>query len=246
LAIITSDMNFRSDKKIIAIDGYSSCGKSTFAKAIASELDYLYIDSGAMYRAVTLFGIRNQCVNRERIQTKMLIDALDSVLIDFKRNNHGQYETFLNGENIEDEIRGVEVSECVSNVSKIKEVRSKLVILQRSFARNKGVVMDGRDIGTVVFPDADLKIFMTAKPEIRAKRRFDELTARGLMVEFQLILKNIEERDLQDSNRQESPLKKANDAVVLDNSFMTPEEQMVWFREIIKKIEADKLNISNQ
>ena len=222
-------------KQIIAIDGYSSCGKSTFAKAIAKELKYLYIDSGAMYRAVTLFGIRNNIVSREKIQTGKLIEALDSIEIDFKTNDDGQYETHLNGENIEDEIRGVSVSECVSNVSKIKEVRSKLVILQRSFAKNKGVVMDGRDIGTVVFPDADMKIFMTAKPEIRAKRRFDELVAKGLTVEFQEIMKNVEERDIIDSSRKESPLRKADDAIVLDNSYMTPEEQMIWFMDIIKE-----------
>ena len=228
-------MNFRSDKLIIAVDGYSSCGKSTFAKAIAKELDYLYIDSGAMYRAVTLFAVRNQYVNKEKIQEGKLIDALDSITIDFKKNNDGQYETYLNGENIEDEIRGVKVSECVSNVSKIKEVRSKLVLLQRSFPGNKGVVMDGRDIGTTVFPNADLKIFMTAEPEIRAKRRYDELVAKGLHVEFYEIMKNIEERDIQDSTRKESPLRKANDAIVLDNSYMTPEEQMIWFRDLIRK-----------
>ena len=222
-------------KQIVAIDGYSSCGKSTFAKAIAKELEYLYIDSGAMYRAVTLFGIRNNIVSRETIQTGKLLEVLDSIEIDFKANDHDQYETYLNGENIEDEIRGVSVSECVSNVSKIKEVRTKLVILQRSFAKNKGVVMDGRDIGTVVFPNADIKIFMTAKPEIRAKRRYDELIAKGLTVELQGIRKNVEERDMQDSSRQESPLRKADDAIVLDNSYMTPEEQMVWFRDIIKE-----------
>ncbi len=232
--MITYGMNFRNGIQIIAIDGYSSCGKSTFAKAIAKELEYLYIDSGAMYRAVTLYGIRNHYVSRERIQTDKLIRALDSIQIDFRKNKNGLYETYLNGENIEDEIRGVKVSECVSNVSKIKEVRTKLVILQRSFARDKGVVMDGRDIGTVVFPDADLKIFMTAKPEIRAKRRYDELVAKGLGVNFHEIMKNIEQRDLQDSSRQESPLRKADDAIVLDNSFMTPEEQMIWFNGIIK------------
>jgi len=222
-------------KQIIAIDGYSSCGKSTFAKAIAKELEYLYIDSGAMYRAVTLFGIRNNIVDREKIQTEKLVETLDSIEIDFRTSDNSQYETYLNGENIEYEIRGVSVSECVSNVSKIKEVRSKLVILQRSFAKNKGVVMDGRDIGTVVFPDADMKIFMTAKPEIRAKRRFDELITKGLTVGFQEIMKNVEERDIIDSNRKESPLRKADDAIVLDNSYMTPAEQMVWFKNIIKE-----------
>ena len=223
---------------IIAIDGYSSCGKSTFAKAIAREMDYLYIDSGAMYRAVTLFAIRNHYINREKTETGKLIDSLDSFEIDFKKSNNGQYETYLNGENIEDEIRGVEVSEFVSSVSTIKEVRSKLVLIQRSFARNKGVVMDGRDIGTTVFPGADLKIFMTAKPEIRAKRRYDELVAKGLTVEFHEIMKNIEERDILDSSRKVSPLRKADDAIVLDNSYMTPEEQMIWFRDLIQNYPA--------
>ena len=220
---------------VIAVDGYSSCGKSTFAKAIAKELNHLYIDSGAMYRAVTLYGIRNSIVDKQEIQTDKLIEVLDSIEIDFKKNDGDVYETYLNGENIENEIRGVMVSECVSNVSKIREVRSKLVILQRGFARNKGVVMDGRDIGTVVFPDADMKIFMTAKPEIRAKRRFDELTEKGLHVDFQEIMKNIEERDIIDSTRKESPLRKADDAIVLDNSYMTPDEQMIWFKNIISK-----------
>ena len=233
MAFITSFMNLRNGKLIIAVDGYSSCGKSTFAKAIARELDYLYIDSGAMYRAVTLFAMRNRYINRDKMQTKKLIDSLDSFKIDFRKNDSGQNETYLNGENIEEEIRGVEVSESVSNISTIKEVRSKLVLLQRSLAKDKGVVMDGRDIGTTVFPDADLKIFMTADPEIRAKRRYDELVAKGLTVEFHEIMKNIKERDILDSSRKESPLRKADDAIVLDNSHMTPEEQMVWFRDLI-------------
>lgn len=227
-------MNLSNGKLIIAVDGYSSCGKSTFAKAIARELDYLYIDSGAMYRAVTLFAMRNSYINRDKMQTKKLIDSLDSFNIDFRKNDSGQNETYLNGENIEEEIRGVEVSESVSNISTIKEVRSKLVLLQRSLAKDKGVVMDGRDIGTTVFPDADLKIFMTAEPEIRAKRRYDELVAKGLTVEFHEIMKNIKERDILDSSRKESPLRKADDAIVLDNSHMTPEEQMVWFRDLIR------------
>ncbi len=234
MAFITPVMNFRKDKLIIAVDGYSSCGKSTFAKAIAGELEYLYIDSGAMYRAVTLFAVRYHFINRDRLQTRKLVDSLDSLKIDFRMNNSGQNETYLNGENIEEEIRGVEVSESVSKVSAIKEVRSKLVLLQRNLARNKGVVMDGRDIGTIVFPDADLKIFMIAEPEIRAKRRYDELVAKGLAIEFHEIMKNIKERDILDSSRKESPLRKADDAVVLDNSHMTPEEQMVWFRNLIR------------
>lgn len=224
------------DKKfIIAVDGYSSCGKSTFAKSIAKEMGYLYIDSGAMYRAVALFGIRHNIVSRQEVQKEKLISQLDEINIDFKKNVQGNYETFLNGENIEDEIRGVMISEHASNVSKIKEVRAKLVSLQQSLGKGGGIVMDGRDIGTVVFPNADLKIFMTAKPEIRSKRRYDELKGKGLDVDYYEVLKNLQDRDFQDSNREESPLRKAVDAIELDNSDMTPVQQMVWFRELISR-----------
>lgn len=227
-------MQFKYKKLIIAVDGYSSCGKSTFAKAIAKELGYLYIDSGAMYRAVTLYAMQTGIINNHSIDTEKLIKELQKIEITFIKNEtNGKYETYLNGENVEDEIRSVEVSEYVSPVSKIKEVREKLVSLQRKLSGNKGVAMDGRDIGTVVFPNADLKIFMTASPEIRAKRRYDELVAKGINVDLHEILKNIESRDLQDSTREESPLKKADDAIELDNSNITPEEQMIWFRKLI-------------
>ncbi|MFO7657028.1 MAG: (d)CMP kinase [Bacteroidales bacterium] len=223
------------NKLIIAIDGYSSCGKSTFAKAIARELDYLYIDSGAMYRAVALFGIRNKLVNGSTIQQAQLIRVLDNIQIEFRKNRQAQYETFLNGENIEGEIRGVNISEHASNVSKIKEVRAKLVALQQKLGKNGGIVMDGRDIGTVVFPQADLKIFMTASPEIRAQRRYDELRMKGMEADYHEVLKNLNLRDLQDSTRLESPLKQADDAILLDNSNMSREDQMEWFRKIFNK-----------
>lgn len=223
----------RDNKLIIAIDGYSSCGKSTFAKSIATELGCLYIDSGAMYRALTLYGIRTGLVTKKKIQIPELICLLGTVQIDFRKNSSGKYETYLNDENVENDIRSVEVSDCVSSVSVIKEVRAHLVAIQRIYGKSGSVVMDGRDIGTVVFPDADIKIFMTAKPEIRARRRYDELTAKGLLVNFKDILKNVRERDLLDSTRKESPLTKAEDAIVLDNSYMTPDEQMIWFRNIV-------------
>ena len=220
---------------IIAVDGYSSCGKSTFAKSIARELGYLYIDSGAMYRAVALFGLRNNFVNKDKVEEDELIQHLNEIHIDFRKNSNGAYETFLNGKNIENEIRGVLISEYASNVSKIKEVRSKLVYLQQKMGNKGGIVMDGRDIGTVVFPKADLKIFMTASPEIRARRRFDELLAKGMAVDYNEVLNNLKTRDYQDSTRSESPLRKADDALVLDNSNMTPDEQMIWFRDLIKE-----------
>ncbi|MBN2613262.1 MAG: (d)CMP kinase [Bacteroidales bacterium] len=222
-------------KPVIAIDGYSSCGKSTFAKAIAKQMGYLYIDSGAMYRAVALYGIRNKLVDGKTVQQAQLINQLDNIQIDFRKNMEGRYATFLNGENVEDEIRGVEISEHASNVSKIKEVRAKLVALQQAMGKNGGIVMDGRDIGTVVFPHAEIKIFMTASPEIRAQRRYDELKARGMEADYQEVLKNLQLRDLQDSTRTESPLKKADGAVVLDNSHMSPDDQMKWFRKQYSK-----------
>lgn len=220
---------------IIAIDGYSSCGKSTFAKNIAKELDYLYIDSGAMYRAVTLYGIKNNLVKQGEVDSQGLIAALDDMVITFKKNElTGLSEICLNGIIVEKEIRSLEVSENVSPVSIISEVRRKMVALQREMAKNKGVVMDGRDIGTVVFPDAEIKIFMTADVHIRAERRFKELIEKNIPANFQEVEKNIRTRDYIDENREDSPLRKADDAILLDNSSMTPEEQMLWFRKLIK------------
>ena len=224
-------------KIIIAIDGYSSCGKSTFAKAIAQELDYIYVDSGAMYRAVALYCLKNRIIANNKPDYKGILKALRLINIEFRYNRQTQkYETFLNSKNVEKNIRSVEVSEVVSLISKIKEVREKILKLQRKMGGEKGIVMDGRDIGTVVFPFAELKIFMTANIEVRAKRRFDELREKGLEVSFEEIKKNIQERDHMDVNRKVSPLLKANDAIELDNSNMTPDEQMDWFRKITGRI----------
>ncbi|MBN2863398.1 MAG: (d)CMP kinase [Bacteroidales bacterium] len=224
-------------KLIIAIDGYSSCGKSTFAKAIAKELDYIYIDSGAMYRAVTLYCLRRGFTGKGQTDRSNIIKELDEINIQFVYNpDIKEFETFLNSENVEKEIRGLEVSSFVSDISIIPEVRTRMVALQRQIGVLRGIVMDGRDIGTVVFPDADLKIFMTAGVDIRAKRRYDELTGKGIIVDFDEIRSNIVARDITDENRDISPLRKADDAVVLDNSRMTVEEQMVWVRKLIGNI----------
>ncbi len=213
------------EKIIIAIDGYSSCGKSTFAKAVAAKLGYIFIDTGAMYRAVTLYAMRGGMVeDRER-----LVAALPEVRIEFRFDPAaGRSDVYLNGENVETEIRRIDVSERVSTVSSIPEVRAKLVAMQQEMGRAKGVVMDGRDIGTVVFPGAELKIFMTADPVVRAERRYRELTAKGERVSMEEIERNIRERDRQDETRVVSPLRRAADAVVLDNSQMTVAEQMAW------------------
>jgi cytidylate kinase len=226
-------------KLIIAIDGYSSCGKSTFAKAIAKELNYIYIDSGAMYRAVTLYCLRRELVGTGVIHEQSIIGELKDIHVEFVFNpDISEYETFLNSENVEREIRGIEVSAHVSRISQIPEVRYRMVELQRQIGVFKGIVMDGRDIGTVVFPDAELKIFMTASVDIRAQRRYDELKTRGLNIEFEEIRKNIIARDITDENRDISPLRRADDAVILDNSRMTVGEQMDWVRRIIE----DKIN----
>jgi len=219
---------------LIAIDGYSSCGKSSFAKLIASEMNYIFIDSGAMYRAVTLFCLRNGLIDGEDIRMDELVNSLPGISIEFIYNpDADQHETYLNSDNVENEIRGIEVSQHVSRVSLVKEVRSRLVEMQRKIGMHKGIVMDGRDIGTVVFPDADIKIFMTATPEIRAKRRYDELIAKGVSISFEEIKRNVIERDRIDSGREISPLRKADDAILLDNSNMSLKEQMGWFMEII-------------
>lgn len=208
---------------IIAIDGYSSCGKSSFAKDLAARLGYVFIDTGAMYRAVTLYALRLGFGGRE------LEANLDGVHISFAFNAElGRSEIFLDGENVDSAIRSVEVNNSVSSIASMAAVREKLVDMQREMGHGGGVVMDGRDIGTVVFPDADIKIFMTADPAIRARRRYDELSGA---VPFDQIERNIRERDRADETRAESPLRRAHDAVVLDNSSMTPAEQMVWFTD---------------
>jgi cytidylate kinase len=223
-------------KLIVAIDGYSSCGKSTFAKSIARMLNYIYIDSGAMYRAVTLYCMRNGLIVKDEINRNGILAALETLTIEFVFNPSLKcYETFLNGENVEEEIRSLDVAAHVSRISMIPEVRERLVELQQKMGAEKGIVMDGRDIGTVVFPNADIKIFMTASADIRAKRRLDELTGKGIVTDFEEVRKNIVARDIADENRDISPLRRAEDAMILDNSRMTVDEQILWFRQLIEK-----------
>lgn len=221
-------------KKItIAIDGFSSCGKSTMAKDLAKEIGYIYIDSGAMYRAVTLYCLQNGLFDKENnIDTDRLEQEMDRIHISFKFNKEtGRPDTYLNGTKVEDQIRGMEVSSRVSHVSAIPFVREALVRQQQAMGNEKGIVMDGRDIGTTVFPNAELKIFVTASPEIRAQRRFDELKAKGEEPVFDEILENVKQRDYIDQNREVSPLRKAEDAITLDNSNMTIAEQKKWLYE---------------
>ncbi len=231
-----------TDKKIIiAIDGHSSCGKSTMAKSLAQELGYIYIDSGAMYRVVTLHALRKGLIVDGKPDTQKVISELKNIKITFKWDeNSGKNTTYLNGENVEEEIRQLEVSQNVSPVSTIAEVRHEMVKQQRENGKNKGIVMDGRDIGTVVFPDAELKIFMTASPEIRAQRRYLELKEKGQKVNLKEILQNVEGRDKIDSTREVSPLKKADDALVLDNSNLTRDEQLRWTLDRVKEITEGK------
>ena len=218
---------------IIAIDGHSSCGKSTIAKGIAKQLGFIYVDTGAMYRAVTFFCLQNGIINNSKIDEKVLLENLDKIVITFKFNENQTQNTFVNGLNVEAEIRGLEVANWVSPVSKIAFVRQKLVAMQREYGNKGNIVMDGRDIGTVVFPNAEYKFFVTASSQIRAQRRFDELQAKGEQVTFKDVLQNIEERDFQDTNRTESPLRQAKDAILVDTSNMTREEQLLW---ILSKI----------
>ncbi|HZY24314.1 MAG TPA: (d)CMP kinase [Bacteroidales bacterium] len=225
---------------IIAIDGYSSCGKSTFARLIAKELNYIFIDSGAMYRAVTLYCMRRSFISMASINTQAIISELKDIHIDFVFNpDINEYETFLNSENVEKEIRNMAVTSYVSRISQILEVRQRMVEMQRQIGISKGIVMDGRDIGTVVFPDADIKIFMTASVDIRAKRRHNELKEKGVNIDFEEIKRTIIARDIADENRDISPLRRADDAIILDNSRMTVEEQMVWIKDIIDKVRND-------
>ncbi len=210
---------------IIAFDGHSSCGKSTLAKQVAKELNYTYIDTGAMYRAVTWWAIKNNFIQNKNINIEALKSSLNNIEITFQKDNTGKQSTFLNGENIEKQIRSLEVSNSVSYISEIDFVRSKLVALQQAMGKNKRIVMDGRDIGTVVFPNAELKIFMTADVKVRAERRYKELIEKGENVQFEEVKANIEQRDKIDQNRTISPLKKADDAIVLDNSRLTRQEQ---------------------
>lgn len=220
-------------KIIVAIDGHSSCGKSTMAKDLAREVGYIYVDTGAMYRAVTLFAMRNNLFDAEgNINTERLEQLLHEVRISFKLDPEtSRPMACLNGEVVEQEIRSLEVSQHVSPIAALPFVRAKLVEQQQAMGKEKGIVMDGRDIGTVVFPEAELKIFVTASAEIRAQRRYKELQAKGMPADFDDILKNVEERDYIDSHRATSPLRQADDALVLDNSHLTIEEQKKWLME---------------
>ena len=220
-------------KIIIAVDGFSSCGKSTFAKAIAARLGYIFIDTGAMYRAVTLYALEHGAIRSGIVDEEAVAGLLDEVAITFRFNpSRGASDIYVNGDLVEGKIRTIEVSNCVSQVSAIPDVRRKLVAMQQEMGHRRGVVMDGRDIGTVVFPDAELKLFMTADPAVRARRRYDELTAKGQQVTLDEIERNVRERDAADMSRAISPLRQADDAIVLDNSRMTVDEQMEWFMQL--------------
>ncbi|MFI3324091.1 MAG: (d)CMP kinase [Rikenellaceae bacterium] len=225
------------DHKItIAVDGFSSCGKSTFAKAIAARLGYIFIDTGAMYRAVTLYALRSGAVESGVVDPERVVALLPSIRISFSFNaERGASDIYVNGERVEEQIRSIEVSNTVSSVSCIEQVRTMLVSLQQQMGKSGGVVMDGRDIGTVVLPDAQIKLYMTADPAIRAERRFAELTAKGVEVSLEEIERNIRERDAADVSRAISPLRRAVDAIELDNSTMSVEEQMEWFVELYKE-----------
>lgn len=218
----------------IAIDGYSSTGKSTLAKLVAKKLGYIYVDSGAMYRAVTYYAMQNGLIDKSGVPTNELVDHLPKIDISFKYNNDlGFSEVYLNSLNIEKEIRTLEVSSYVSQVSVLPEVRRQLVKQQQEMGKNKAVVMDGRDIGTVVFPNAELKVFLNASSETRAKRRYYELIEKGDEVSYQEVLGNVQERDYIDSNRKDSPLCKASDAIELDNSELTKEESFQKVMELV-------------
>lgn len=228
-----------SRKIIIAIDGFSSSGKSTMARELARRIGYVYVDSGAMYRAVTLFAIRNGFIDISgNIDVTRLASALPKIEVTFSApdSNTGISHTLLNGEDVENEIRGMEVSTHVSQVSAIPEVRHRLTAMQKSLGERKGIVMDGRDIGTTVFPEAEMKVFVDASPEVRAERRYKELTAKGVKTDLSSVLDNIRQRDETDMNRKESPLRKASDARVLDNDHMTREQQLKWLMDTYTEI----------
>lgn len=224
------------NKITIAIDGFSSCGKSTLAKALAKKLNYVFIDSGAMYRGISLYCIENKISVDKEINEEVLIQHLPDIEIHFELNTENQSpELFLNGENVENKIRKIEVASIVSKVASIKEVRQKLVVLQQKMGEFGGIVMDGRDIGSVVFPNAELKLFVTADPETRAQRRFLELQSKNENVTLEEISFNLEERDRIDSTRKESPLRQANDAILLDNSNLNQEQQLELVYTMIKE-----------
>lgn len=222
---------------IIAIDGHSSCGKSTFAKAIAARLGYIFIDTGAMYRAVALYALEHGAIVSGIVDEDRVVAMLGDINIDFRFNSErGASDIYVNGDLVEGKIRTIEVSNYVSAVSSIQQVREKLVKMQQQMGERKGIVMDGRDIGTVVFPEAELKIYMTADAHVRAERRFKELTAKGDKVTIEEIYENVVSRDNADMSRAISPLRKADDAIVLDNSHMSVEEQMEWFDKEYQRV----------
>ncbi len=224
-------------KITIAIDGYSSCGKSTLAKALAQKLHYHYIDTGAMYRAVTLYCLRNNIISNSIIDNEALSNSLDKITVSFIYNTETKTsEVFLNDEHVEREIRTMEVANNVSAISSIKEVRSKMVAIQRQMGQNKGVIMDGRDIGSHVFPDAELKLFMTADENIRTQRRLDELSSKGEYHTFEDVKQNLKKRDFDDTTRKENPLIQAEDAIVLDNTDITKEEQLDFVIKLINDL----------
>lgn len=222
-------------KKItIAIDGFSSTGKSTIAKQLAKHLGYVYVDTGAMYRAIAYFAMKQGMIDENRFDVQNLIRSLDKIKIGFKYNSDlGYSETYLNDENVERQIRTIEVSQFVSKVAEISEVRAKLVEQQQQMGKDKGIVMDGRDIGTVVFPNAELKLFITSDSQVKAKRRFDELISKGENVTFEEVLKNVTERDYIDTHREDSPLVRAEDAIEIDNSYLTKEEQFSLILDLV-------------
>jgi cytidylate kinase len=221
-------------KITVAIDGYSSCGKSTLAKALAQKLNYNYIDTGAMYRAVTIYCLRNDIINDSTLDLPKLFASLKDIEVSFIYNTTTKTsEVFLNGEHVEREIRSMQVANNVSSISSIKEVREKMVILQREMGKNKGVIMDGRDIGSHVFPSAELKLFMTADSDVRTQRRLDELSSKGEYHTFEDVKRNLEKRDHDDTTRKENPLKQAEDAIVLDNTDINKEEQLEFVIKLI-------------
>ena len=234
LADKSDELNMK--KITIAIDGFSSCGKSTMAKDLAREVGYIYIDSGAMYRAVTLYSIENGIFDGDIIDTEKLKKEIGNIHISFRLNKEGRPETYLNDVNVEDKIRSMSVSSKVSRISALDFVRKEMVAQQQSMGAKKGIVMDGRDIGTTVFPNAELKIFVTATPEIRARRRYDELKAKGQEASFDEILENVKQRDYIDQHRDVSPLRKADDALLLDNTNLTIAQQKEWLFDQFNKV----------
>lgn len=220
---------------IVAIDGFSSCGKSTMAKQLAAESGYIYVDTGAMYRAVALFCMQKGWMDESRMDVESIEKHIGSIHLEFKLTAEGKAQIYLNGVNVEEAIRSLEVSNAASRVSTLKEVRRELVRQQQLMGKSKGIVMDGRDIGTVVFPEAELKVFLTASPEVRARRRMDEMQANGEMVDYESVLANVKERDDRDQNRAESPLHRADDAIIIDNTDLTHQEQQDLLRKLFKE-----------